>query len=163
MNDPYEVLGVSPNASEEEIKNAYRELVKKYHPDKYVDNPLADLAEEKLREVNEAYDEIMNGRMGSGGGFGSAGGGLFGSDRLGRHLDFKLPDPGGCRGSVHRSIRLAACLHMDVDRRGTGSDGDGTCSRKAAPTEQKDSKSTFFMKNPCDFLLAYSAPYMYNV
>lgn len=78
MNDPYEVLGVSPDASEEEIKNAYRELVKKYHPDKYVDNPLADLAEEKLREVNEAYDEIMNRRTGSGGGFGSSGGG-FGS------------------------------------------------------------------------------------
>jgi molecular chaperone DnaJ len=81
MNNPYEVLGVSPNASEEEIKNAYRELVKKYHPDKYVDNPLADLAEEKLREVNEAYDEIMNNRMGSGGGFGSSGGGTGGQYR----------------------------------------------------------------------------------
>ena len=81
MNDPYEVLGVSPDASEEEIKEAYRELVKKYHPDKYIDNPLADLAEEKLREVNEAYDEIMNNRMGSGGGFGSTGGGAGGQYR----------------------------------------------------------------------------------
>ena len=58
MRDPYEVLGVSPNASEEEIKAAYRELVKKYHPDKYQNNPLADLAEEKLREVNEAYEYL---------------------------------------------------------------------------------------------------------
>ena len=89
MNDPYEVLGVSPNASEEEIKNAYRELVKKYHPDKYVDNPLADLAEEKLREVNEAYDEIMNGRMGSGGGFGSAGGGAGGQYRGDHAAEFQ--------------------------------------------------------------------------
>ena len=58
MRDPYEVRGVSPNASEEEIKAAYRELVKKYHPDKYQNNPLADLAEEKLREVNEAYEYL---------------------------------------------------------------------------------------------------------
>ncbi len=57
--NPYEVLGIKEGASEEEIRAAYRELVKKYHPDKYQDNPLADLAEEKLREVNEAYDMLM--------------------------------------------------------------------------------------------------------
>ncbi len=72
VNDPYEVLGVSRNATDDEIRKAYRELVKKYHPDKYQDNPLADLAEEKLREVNEAYDQIMNGRNASGAG-GAAG------------------------------------------------------------------------------------------
>ena len=58
MKDPYEVLGLDRTASMEEVKAAYKELVKKYHPDKYVDNPLADLAKEKLQEVNEAYDEI---------------------------------------------------------------------------------------------------------
>ncbi|NMB95688.1 MAG: DnaJ domain-containing protein [Clostridiaceae bacterium] len=57
--NPYEVLGIKEGASEEEIKRAYRELVKKYHPDQYRDNPLAKLAEEKLREVNEAYDMLM--------------------------------------------------------------------------------------------------------
>lgn len=57
--NPYEVLGISEGASEEEIKKAYKELVKKYHPDKYQNNPLADLAEEKLQEVNEAYDMLM--------------------------------------------------------------------------------------------------------
>lgn len=59
MNNPYEVLGIRQNASEDEIKSAYRELVKKYHPDKYQNNPLADLAKEKLQEVNEAYDYLM--------------------------------------------------------------------------------------------------------
>lgn len=62
MRDPYEVLGVSRNASQEEIKKAYRELSRKYHPDSYVDNPLADLAEEKFKEVQEAYKQIMDGQ-----------------------------------------------------------------------------------------------------
>ncbi len=62
MKNPYEVLGVSQRASEEEIKKKYKELVKKYHPDKYQNNPLADLAEEKLQEINEAYDSIMKNR-----------------------------------------------------------------------------------------------------
>ena len=72
MRDPYEVLGVSQNASDEEIKRAYRELARKYHPDNYQNNPLADLAEEKMKEVNEAYDAITrmrSGGSGSGGGY----------------------------------------------------------------------------------------------
>ena len=59
--NPYEVLGVKPGASQEEIKSAYRKLVKQYHPDQYVDNPLKDLAQEKLAEVNKAYDMLKNG------------------------------------------------------------------------------------------------------
>ena len=62
MKNPYEVLGVPKNASEEQIKDAYRELARKYHPDNYADNPLADLAGEKMKEINDAYDEIMNER-----------------------------------------------------------------------------------------------------
>ena len=58
MRNPYEVLGIREGASEEEIKRAYREQVKKYHPDQYRDNPLSKLAEEKLREINEAYDYL---------------------------------------------------------------------------------------------------------
>lgn len=66
INNPYEVLGVSQNASDDEIKRAYRELSRKYHPDSYADNPLADLAEEKFKEVQEAYDQIMKSRSGQG-------------------------------------------------------------------------------------------------
>ena len=67
MKDPYEVLGVSRTASDNEIKSAYRELVKKYHPDNYANNPLADLASEKMKEINEAYDSITKSRAQSGG------------------------------------------------------------------------------------------------
>ncbi len=61
MNDPYEILGVSKNATQDEIKSAYRKLAKQYHPDKYIGNPLADLAAEKFKEINEAYDTLTGG------------------------------------------------------------------------------------------------------
>ena len=64
MNDPYSVLGVSPSASDEEIKKVYRDLARKYHPDNYQDNPLADLAQEKMKAINEAYDTITKARAG---------------------------------------------------------------------------------------------------
>lgn len=64
MKNPYEVLGISPSATNEEVKKAYRELAKKYHPDNYADSPLSDLAEEKMKEINEAYDEILKMRAG---------------------------------------------------------------------------------------------------
>ena len=73
MRDPYSVLGVSQNASDEEIKKAYRELARKYHPDNYQNNPLADLAEEKMKEINEAYETITKQRSGGGGYQGSSG------------------------------------------------------------------------------------------
>ena len=73
MTDPYIVLGVDRNATDEQIKLAYRELAKKYHPDNYADNPLSDLAGEKMKEINEAYDAIMNERRS--GGNSNAGGG----------------------------------------------------------------------------------------
>ena len=74
MKDPYSVLGVSQNASDDEIKRAYRELARKYHPDNYQNNPLADLAEEKMKEINEAYDSITKQCSGNGGYTQTAGG-----------------------------------------------------------------------------------------
>lgn len=62
MSDPYETLGVSPSASDEEVKSAYRTLAKKYHPDHYANSPLADVAAEKMKEINEAYDTIVKER-----------------------------------------------------------------------------------------------------
>ena len=59
MKDPYQVLNIPSTASDEEVKKAYRELARKYHPDNYHDNPLADLAQEKMKEINEAYAEIQ--------------------------------------------------------------------------------------------------------
>lgn len=72
MKDPYTILGIDANASDEEVKKAYRELARKYHPDNYQNNPLADLAEEKMKEINEAYDTIT--KMRSGGGSSYSGG-----------------------------------------------------------------------------------------
>ena len=71
MNDPYKVLGVSPNATDDEIKKAYRALARKYHPDKYRDSDLADLANEKMKEVNAAYEEIKQMRENGGSSTGS--------------------------------------------------------------------------------------------
>lgn len=70
MSDPYKILGVSPSATDEEIKTAYRELAKKYHPDNYSGSPIADLAGEKMKEINEAYDAVVaeRKRQKSGGG-----------------------------------------------------------------------------------------------
>lgn len=71
MSDPYSILGVSPQATDDEIKKAYRDLARKYHPDNYHDNPLADLAQEKMKEINEAYELIQKQREGGSTSYGS--------------------------------------------------------------------------------------------
>ena len=87
MNDPYQILGVSENASDEEIKKAYRDLARKYHPDNYHDNPLADLAQEKMKEINAAYEQITKERSGrssaSSGGSTSYGSSYYGGSGYG--------------------------------------------------------------------------------
>ena len=62
MKDPYEVLGIPRTSDMSKVKSAYRELVKKYHPDNYAGTPLTDLANEKMQEINDAYDAIVSGK-----------------------------------------------------------------------------------------------------
>ena len=118
--NPYEVLGVSPNASDDEIKKAYRDLTRKYHPDANVDNPLADLAEEKFKEVQEAYDTIMHERAsgnsssysyGGGSSSGSSGGYSYGGSSYG--------NSGGYGGyqSAQQDPRLQAAVNYINNRR----------------------------------------------
>lgn len=90
MYDPYSVLGVSRNASEEEIKKAYKTLSRRYHPDANINNPQKDQAEEKFKEIQAAYQQIMKertegysygngyGNSGGGNGYGNTGGSGFG-------------------------------------------------------------------------------------
>lgn len=83
MKDPYSVLGIQPNATDDEVKEAYRAMVRKYHPDNYADSNIKEIANEKMQEVNEAYDEIqrlrMNGYGSNSGSYGSNSGG-YGSN-----------------------------------------------------------------------------------
>ena len=81
MFDPYSVLGISRDASDEEIKKAYRKLSRKYHPDANINNPNKAQAEEKFKEVQQAYEQIMkekeygtSGNYNSYDGFGGFGG-----------------------------------------------------------------------------------------
>lgn len=87
MTDPYRVLGVSPSATDDQVREAYRELSRKYHPDTHQNSPLADLAEEKMKDINVAYDQIMDMRRSgntqtsgpyAGGSYGYSGGTSYG-------------------------------------------------------------------------------------
>lgn len=94
MTDPYKVLNIPHTATDEEVKRAYRELARKYHPDNYNNNPLADLAQEKMKEINEAYDTITRQR--------SSGGSTCGD--AGRAYSSYGPDAGG---AAFRQVRAA--------------------------------------------------------
>ena len=71
--NPYDVLGIDPSASDDEVKKAYRKLSRKYHPDANINNPNKDQAEAKFKEVQAAYTQIMKMReQGSSYGYGSS-------------------------------------------------------------------------------------------
>ena len=117
--NPYEVLGVSPSASDDEIKKAYRDLTRKYHPDANVDNPLADLAEEKFKEVQEAYDTIMHERAsGNSGGYSYGGGSSSGSSGGYSYGGSSYGNSGGYGGyqSAQQDPRLQAAVNYINNR-----------------------------------------------
>lgn len=78
MRDPYQVLGIPATATDDEVKKAYRELAKKYHPDNYANTEFSDIANEKMKEINEAYDEILRRRAGGQANSSSSGAGAGG-------------------------------------------------------------------------------------
>lgn len=106
MTDPYKTLGVSPQASDDEIKKAYRELARKYHPDKYRDSDLADLAGEKMKEINAAYEQIQSeranrGKNASASNAGASYGG-YSAYNAGPHVD----NEGSTGNDLYRRIRI---------------------------------------------------------
>lgn len=107
MRDPYKVLGVSPGASDEEIKKAYRALSRKYHPDANVNNPNKEQAEERFKEVQQAYDQVMRERQQGGTSYGGYGGfGGFGGARQG----------GGSQGAYGGSVQMQAAANYIASR-----------------------------------------------
>lgn len=98
MRDPYQVLGVPSTATDEEVKKAYRNLARKYHPDNYHDNPLADLAQERMKEINEAYETIRTQRKAA-----QSGGQSYGGYTGGYSQGYNA----GAYGGVWQRIRLA--------------------------------------------------------
>ena len=118
MNDPYKVLNIPSTATDEEVKKAYRELARKYHPDNYHDSPLEDLAQEKMKEINEAYDTVMKlrgsghgagrGSSGTSDGYGSAGGyGAYGTQADPRFREVRAAIS---RGDLHMAEHLLSIL-----------------------------------------------------
>ena len=106
MRDPYQVLGVPSTATDEEVKKAYRDLARKYHPDNYHDNPLADLAQERMTEINEAYEAVQSQRKAQRSGGYSAGGQRYGGQGYGYQSGYQNGYQGGYTSRYQR-VRMA--------------------------------------------------------
>ncbi len=122
MYDPYKVLGIDRTATEEEVKKAYRGLSRRYHPDANVNNPNKDKAEEKFKEIQQAYQQIMNererGQSGGFGGYGRAGnsdsggfGGYGGFGGFGGFGDFGGFGNRETQGADEETIRQQAAIN----------------------------------------------------
>ena len=108
MIDPYQVLGVGRSASDDEIKKAYRSLSRKYHPDANINNPNKDQAEEKFKQVQQAYDQIMKEKQSGAAGAGGYGGG--GGGRAAAHTE-------AAPMVEHMVVDLEKVIHLEqVDR-----------------------------------------------
>ena len=117
MSDPYSILGVDRNATDEEIKKAYRTLSRKYHPDANINNPHKDEAEAKFKEVQQAYQQIMDERergYSSGSSYGNSG-----ADMKTMVHSEALEDTvrSGAMGPVRRTARRARRMSISAQRR----------------------------------------------
>ena len=106
MRDPYQVLGVPSTATDDEVKKAYRDLARKYHPDNYHDNPLADLAQERMKEINEAYETVQSQRKAARSGGYSAGGQSY-SQSYGSGYGYQNTGYQGGYASRYQRVRMA--------------------------------------------------------
>lgn len=89
QKNPYEVLGISPNATDEQIKDAYRRLARRYQTNEFGTDPMSDIARQKMRELDEAYDEIMqHKRRPSGGAYSRGASTGAGQSHTGRQSSF---------------------------------------------------------------------------
>ena len=113
MNDPYKVLGVPETATDAEVKKAYLNLARKYHPDNYHDNPLADLAQEKMKEINAAYEQITRERGKGGGSSSSASSGGYGGSAYGSGYG-GYGGYGGSYGSYSSSSSVLQQVRMAI-------------------------------------------------
>ena len=112
MMDPYSVLGIGRDASDEEIKKAYRKMSRKYHPDANVGNPNIDQIEEKFKEIQQAYQQIMKEREAEKNGYsGSYGYGGYGSTGYGSQ-NYGGYGSGSSSNSQHQSYLNAAANYI---------------------------------------------------
>lgn len=131
MTDPYAILGVSPNASDDEVKNAYRKLAKKYHPDNYAESPLSDVASEKMKEINQAYETIQSQRKGGGNANGYGQGGAYGGSAYNNAYRW---NGGNTANSKYRDVRM-------LIQHGRIADADQILS--GVPAEKRDAEWQF--------------------
>lgn len=135
--DPYKVLGVSPTDSDDTIKRAYRDLARKYHPDNYINNPLADLAKEKMQEINDAYDSIMKQRQNGGSSGGNSGYSQQGSSYGGGYNGYSSGYSGSNAG-IYNQVRNA----INVGN-------VGMAEELLSRISQKDAEWHFLRSNVC--------------
>ena len=116
MMNPYQVLGISPGASDDEIKKAYRALSRKYHPDANINNPNKAQAEEKFKQVQQAYDQIMKEKQSGAAGTGGYGGAGSSSSYGGSTITVEIRDTEQ-RMTPHRCRRLQIISQTAVMRK----------------------------------------------
>ena len=112
MIDPYSILGISRDASDEEVKKAYRKLSRKYHPDANIDNPNKEQAEEKFKQVQQAYEQIMKERE-QGAGYGNYGSNNYGGfGGFSGQADSGYQDEESMRRQTDSLLNIIQCIDV---------------------------------------------------